>query len=102
MRELRTPGSVRGVLGNGHPYRDHAPALAGGHVRTHRSVNSAKHQKQLNTSKALESVRFELSLKENTGGFGRRGDARRDVRPSDRPLFCGPLRLPRSMWSPRG
>lgn len=25
MRELRTPGSVRGVLGNGHPYRDRAP-----------------------------------------------------------------------------
>jgi hypothetical protein len=25
VRELRTPGSVRGVLGNGHPYRDHAP-----------------------------------------------------------------------------
>jgi hypothetical protein len=22
VRELRTPGSVRGVLGNGHPYRD--------------------------------------------------------------------------------
>ncbi|NDC04333.1 MAG: hypothetical protein EBZ81_15545 [Betaproteobacteria bacterium] len=28
MRELRTPGSVRGVLGNGHPYRDRAPPLA--------------------------------------------------------------------------
>jgi len=25
VRELRTPGSVRGVLGNGHPYRDRAP-----------------------------------------------------------------------------
>jgi len=28
MPELGTYGSVRGVPGNGHPYRDHSPALS--------------------------------------------------------------------------
>jgi hypothetical protein len=34
VRELRTPGSVRGVLSNEHPYRDSAPliSLFGGEV----------------------------------------------------------------------
>ena len=27
MRESRTPGSVRGVLSNEHPYRDLAPLI---------------------------------------------------------------------------
>jgi hypothetical protein len=29
MREFRTYGSVRGVPGNRHPYRDHAPDVPG-------------------------------------------------------------------------
>ena len=41
MRESRTYGSVRGVLSNGHPYRDSLaalPAQAGTHVSADRLV----------------------------------------------------------------
>ena len=33
VRECRTPGSVRGVLGNWHPYRDHEFHRGGKEVR---------------------------------------------------------------------